>query len=209
MEERRDLFIKDKFNMRITIVLALTLFWMVFLGSCNTLYATEDIGESRISPASPIYFLKTIRESIELKFAATPRVKMIRELEFATRRLREVKSLIPTDHQDLIEPTLERYWYHLQNLPEKLELETLAIHLETLERVYNQVSNTRAKMAMRAAINRLVNRADLPRSAKLPACTFLINEASSSSLTEVEKAILLERAQKCFKSIYLNPLPNL
>lgn len=179
---------------------------ILFLVSFSPAYATEDIGQSRIYPASPFYFLKTIRENIELKFAATPRVKLIRQLEFATRRLREVKSLVAKGSEDPVAPTLEKYWYHLQSLPDKdlkdKELvtkinESLSIHLQVLQTVYSQLSNPRAKMAIRATINRLVGRADLPRNARLQACIFLTKEASSSALNETEKAVFLERALKC------------
>lgn len=191
----------------ITILFTLTFF---LVSSCGSVLAIENIGQSRISPASPIYFLKTIRENIELKFAATPRVTQIRQLEFATRRLREVKSLIGSSSEALIEPTLERYWYKLQNVSEKEGLrDVLSIHLETLEGLYNQISNLRAKMAVRAAVNRIIQRVDVPAGSKLVACNFLAKEASSPAFTRAEKAVLLERTQKCFNSTYLNPLPNL
>lgn len=162
-------------------------------------YALEDIGSSRISPASPFYFLKTIRENIELKLAFTPNVKLVREMEFATRRLREVKSLVPTTHQELVEPTLERYWYHLQKISDKQgEKDILAIHLETLESVYDQMSHIRARRAIRAAINRLAGRVDVPSQARVPACNFLTKEASGSSLNEVEREILLGRGSSCY-----------
>lgn len=173
-------------------------------------FAIEDIGSSRISPASPFYFLKTIKENFELKFSATPRVTQIRQLEFATRRLREVKSLIGPGSEALIEPTLERYWYHLQQVTEQSKArDTLSVHLETLQGFYRQIINLRAKMAVRAAINRIIQRVDVPAGAKATACNFLAQEASSSALTRVEKAVLLDRTQKCFNNTYLNPLPNL
>lgn len=170
-------------------------------------FAVDEIGQARIHPASPLYFLKTIRESLELKFAGTPRVRMIRELEFATRRLREVKSLITGNHQDLIEPTLERYWYYLSKLPDKdltdKELvlrikESLIIHLEILQKVYIQTTNVRAKMAIRSAINKMLGRAEVPDYVRQTGCKFLAKEASSSALNDVEKAVLKNRAQNCF-----------
>lgn len=193
--------------MRISIVLALTA-W-IFLSSCGLALAqSDDIGSSQIHPAHPLYFLKTVRESFEMHFAQTSKVKFIRHLEFATRRLREVKSLIPTNRQDLIEPTMERYWHQISNLPDKnLEFEGLAkeisdslvIHIKTLEKVYLQVSNQRAKMAIRSALNRLMSRQDIPSYARIPVCEFFSKEASSSALNEVERAILTERAQNCSK----------
>ena len=198
---------------------------LIFLFSCNTAFAKEasfsatssakmqptgnDIGVSKITPASFFYFLKTVREGIELKLAFTPHVKLIRQLEFATRRLREVKSLIPTNHQDLIQSTLERYWFHMSFLPQKdlndLEVatrikESLVVHLEVLQQIYPSVSNKSAKMAIRTAINRIVQRADLPKLDRIAACNFLVKVASSSSmLNDSEQVILENRAENCFQ----------
>ncbi len=196
-------------RMRLTIVLALMLF--LFSTTGVDLAAGQDqIGQSRLDPSSPLYFLKTIRESWELQFAATPRVKWLRQLEFATRRLREVKSLL-VKNQDLIAPTLEKYKSHIDSLPDKdlkdSEIstrikESLAVHLEVLEAIY-QVSNNRAKMAIRAAINRIVERVDIPNYARIPACNFLAKEASSSALNQTEQAVYLERAKNCFDRLTL------
>lgn len=196
--------------MRITILPLIFVFSaIIFLGGCNTAFAQDnDIGQSIIHPAHPLYFLKTVREGLEMHFAQTPKVKFIRQLEFATRRLREVKSLIPTNRQDLIETTMERYWHQISNLPDKnLQIEGLAkeisdslvIHIKTLEKVYLQVSNQRAKMAIRSALNRLMSRQDIPSYARIPVCEFFSKEATSSAVVESERAILTERAQNCFK----------
>lgn len=197
--------------MRITIIpLAFFLSAIIFLTSCNVAYAKEnDIGQSQIHPAHPLYFLKTIRESLELKFAGTKRVTFIRRLEFATRRLREVKSLINVGNFELIIPTLERYWSEVSSLPQKdiedqeivkMIQDNLIIHLEVLKEVYDKVDNLRAKMAIRSVVNRIIQRADVPNYGRLPVCNFLAKEASASSLNEVEKAILSERAESCFKN---------
>lgn len=177
--------------------------------SANIQPTVNDIGVSKIGPASLFYFLKTVREGLEFKLALTPRVKMFRQLEFATRRLREVKSLIPTGRQDLIAPTLERYWFYINTLQgdnlkdQEVAMrvkEGLVVHLEVLEQTYNQVSNLSARMAFRTMINNISRRSDLPLFAKIPACNFLMKESSSTGLLEVEKEILSERASNCFKS---------
>lgn len=197
--------------MRITILpLIFLLTAIFFLGSCNNAFAKEnDIGQSILHPAHPLYFLKTIRESLELKFAGTRKVVYIRRLEFATRRLREVKSLIQVGNFELIIPTLENYSSQLNSLPDQglQEKEVLKViennlsnHLEVLQHIYYQIENSRAKMALRATINRIIQRADLPPSARLLGCGFLSKEASSSALNEVEKATLLQRVQKCYQS---------
>ncbi len=195
--------------MRITpLPLIFLLTAMVLFSTCNSAYAYEnDIGVSRIGPTSPIYFLKTVRENLEISLALTPRVKLIRQLEFATRRLREVKSLILVNRQDLIEPTMERYWFHISRLPDKdlkdeeliLRIkESLVVHLKTLDIIYSKVSDPGVKRAIRSALNKIVDRADIPISARIPICDFFALEATTSlSLTQTEKVILLERAQKC------------
>lgn len=167
----------------------------------------NDIGVSKITPASFLYFLKTVRENLEMKLALTPHVKKIRQLEFATRRLRETKGLVGTQ-EELIQPTLERYWSHISRLSDK-ELqdseiairvkETLTVHLEVLQQIYGKITNKSAKMSTRAMINRIVQRTDVPLYARFPACKFLQKEATSSALTEAEKEILLHRADNCFE----------
>lgn len=201
-------------SVRVTIVLAVLAFSAgVFFASCNTAYAQkDDIGQSIIHPAHPLYFLKTIRESLEMHFAQTTNIRFLRQLEFATRRLREVNSLIFTNHQDLIEPTLVRYRSHLNHLPDRdisdasyaVKIrDSLIIHLKTLENIYGQITNKRGKMATRSIVYSLVQRIDIPDYAKLPACHFLQQEATSSALNEVEKVVLSERAEKCRQSLIL------
>lgn len=181
----------------------------LFLISCSSVLAKEnDIGQSQIHPAHPLYFLKTVRENIENAFALTPRVKLIRQLEFATRRLRETKALISHNRQDLIETTLERYWFHISKLPDKdirdeeliLRIkESLVVHLKTLDIIYSGISDPGAKRAVRSALNRIVDRADIPDFARLPVCDFFAREASSSALNQSEQAILTIRAKNCLK----------
>lgn len=173
-------------------------------------YAIEnDIGYSRIHPASPFYFLKTIREDLELNLAQTYHVKELRQLEFATRRLRETRTLVPIN-QDLIQPTLERYNAHLKTLYDQNLIDSeiltrikdsLSIHLAVLQQIYPEVSNPRAKMAIRSAMNRIIQIADVPNFAKLSVCNYFNKEASSSSLNQTEKFVIKERTQKCFDSL--------
>lgn len=192
--------------MRITIVFTIILSVFIFLGSCEKVYAQDtDIGQSQIHPAHPLYFLKTIRENLEMHFAKTPRVKMIRQLEFATRRLREIKALVGKN-EVLIQPTLERYWSHISFLPQK-DLEdkelaslisgTIAKHINILEKLNDQVIEKKTKMSIRATLNRLSTRLDLFEETRSSVCKFLSKEASSSALNEVEKVILIERVEIC------------
>lgn len=198
--------------MRITILPFLFLLTAIFfLSSCNSAFAYEnDIGSSRIDPSSSIYFLKTIRENLEMSLALTPRVKLIRQLEFATRRLRETKALITNNRQDLIEPTLERYWFHISKLPDKdlkdeellLRIkESLVVHLKTMDIIYPGLSNSNAKMALRFSLNRLMGRLDIPDYTRIPVCDFFEKEASSSALNQAEQVILKMRALNCLKGL--------
>lgn len=201
--------------MRITIIpLALFLSVVIFLASCSTALAYEnDIGQSQIHPAHPLYFLKAVREGLEMHFAQTSNVKLIRRLEFATRRLREVKSLIPGSRQDLIEPTLDRYWTLVSSLPVPKNLENagffaneisdnLVIHIKTLEKIYPQISHPRAKMAIRSILNRFTSRQDIPSYARAPICDFFAKEATqSANLNETERVVLLERVKKCREAL--------
>ncbi len=166
-----------------------------------------DIGYSKIHPASPFYFLKAVRENIELGLAGTPRTKMLRTLEFAIRRLRETRTLL-TINQDLIPPTLEKYTALINSLTDKHQTDdefaiilknNLVIHLKFLEEIYNQTLDIKAKMFIRSTMNRLIQRADTPNYARIPICILFSKEATSASLNQTEQIVLLERAQKCLK----------
>lgn len=196
---------------KIALILFIFLYTLPF-----TLYPVSaqqyDIGYSRISPASSFYSLKVVREYIELKLALTSRVKMLREMEFAIRRLREVSTLVKIN-QDLIQPTLESYYASLKTLPESnldnteiaaMIRNNLVIHLQVLRHIYDLVSNLKAKMAIRTAMNRIIQRQDVPSFAKMPVCNFFIKEASSSALNQTEQVVLLERANKCFNDLGSN-----
>lgn len=196
--------------MRATFIpLAFFLSTVIFLSSCTlTTYAYEEIGQAQIHPSHPVYFLKTIRESIEIKFAGTKRTSILRRLEFATRRLREVKSLVSVRRFELIIPTLEKYWFQVSALPysglddktvSQMITHNLGNHLEVLEQIYLQIEDKDAKRAIRGTVNKLIQREDLTKSAKLIGCNLLAKESSSSALLEVEREILKERVERCSK----------
>lgn len=193
--------------MRTTIVLILTA--LIFVSSCSTAYALEEnVGFSRIDPSSPIYFLKTIRENLELKFAGTIKIQMIRNLEFATRRLRESKSLLGTNQEILIWPTLERYWYSFNTVlnfrPRDEDLTLLInhiikVHVKEFISLYDKLKDPKAKLALRTTINRLMQGSDVTEEARELGCNFLLKESSSSALNQSERVIYKERAISCLK----------
>ena len=183
----------------------------------------SDIGEARINAASPFYFLQSVREILEYKFAKTTDVKANLELKFANRRLAEVNSLAKSSDQSLIEPTLIAYLVDLDQLighanirdetPARNLSNEIKLHMSFLQNIYGIVSDPRAIMSIRATINNLslwdLRLIDGLNSAKqsaiaeeiidsrLSACSFLSKEASDSALNGVERAILSERANKC------------
>ncbi len=211
--------IKVRVQSSLFIVISAFIFLLTTNYQLPTTYASEasrsatiaDIGHSRIDPASPWYFLKTVRENLEMKLAQTKRVKDLRMLEFATRRLREARTLI-LKNEDLIPPTLERYAAHLRGLKQLHTENTqfgedlknnLSIHLQVLEQIYNLTQNSRTQMAIRTAMFRIIQRTDVANSDKLPVCSFFSKEATSSALNSTEQYVLSQRAKECLQNLKL------
>lgn len=201
-------------------------FNFLLLTFVSPIYAV-DIGQSRISPASPLYFLKSVREILELKLAPTTHIRSLRELEFANRRIREVKSLVNTPHEDLIQPTLEKYWSGLGQLIGIADMRdenqaaqvtrSINSHMNLLREIFSQVSSGQAKRAIRATVfrlsgwdERLISKLNKGKhfsfaqeviNSKSKACSFLAQEASSSALNDTERIVFQERAEKCIKDL--------
>lgn len=207
----------------------------LFLGSCSSVLAEDAsesaqarakivyLGKSIIHPAHPLYFLKKVREVLELKFAPNSEIQAIRYLEFSQRRIREIRSLVEVGRADLIPPTLEHYLFNLQKATVLTDLkneakanqltEIVSIHLQVMTDIYSSIDHEAAKRSLRTAIFKLSEWRSLLRErlttklqddlsdnlAKFQGkiCDFLIKEASSSALNEVEIAVLLERVKKC------------
>ncbi len=201
---------------------------LLVMFSANSAFAQQvDIGPSQINAASPLYFLKSIQEIWQLKFAKTPEDRDFNRLKFLTRRVAEVKSLAATPREELIEPTLEKYWFQFRELQSITNLKDwdtakqvsyqVMAQMDNLQRVSPQVSNQRAKRSIRLAVNRISDweggfmgqvklfgqltfTADITNS-RLSGCNFLSKEASSSALNEVERKVLAERVNKCFSGL--------
>ncbi len=182
------------------------------------------IGSSQIAPASPFYFLKMVKEEVEWKLAQTDQVKLMRQMEFAIRRLREVKTLISEDREDLIEPNLIKYQDHLKKLGryangnKELELfvsDRVATQMNLLINLYPQLENNRAKLAVRATIENWErqNREELVKqevgyqekfwqkialTEKL-SCDFLQKEATNSSLVPSERYLINLKTEDCLE----------
>lgn len=199
--------------MRITIVLAAaSLFGVMFFIPCNQALALSVdqidnyVGQSIIHPAHPLYFLKAVRENLEIKFSTNPKQKFVRKIEFLTRRIREVKSLTYVNRQDLIEPTLEKYAAILDEIvgmdTQKRDLVNMAQdevsnHLRILIKYYPQIEDQRARISFRRTISKIdkwninlsdrlnyggyTDLAEKQTRLNLPACQFLRKEASTST----------------------------
>lgn len=234
--------------MRITVVLVAFAFSLsVFLSNCtNTAYAVfiassatleqltkslpdpgaVEIGTSLITPSSPLYFLKALRERVELMLSSKKSQKINKHLEFAQRRLREVSSLIKSNHQDLIEPTVEQYKDFIveldslatnDNSSKSVIALSLARHLDILQRFYDSVGLPQAKMSIMSAIEKaegynreLLAKLDLAEQQKLIgeialrqalACKFMAREASSSATIEPARQLLGQKVSACQKDI--------
>lgn len=218
-------FTIDNSQLTIKIVVFSFILSIVHFQFSIPLYASEDIGYSVIHPASPLYFLKSAKEILELKFAKESQEKGLKYLEFAERRIREAKSLINVNRADLIPPVLERYWSNLNKTLGLLNfkdqpfssqvIEKIKQHIMVLETLQKQTENQKAKIAIRTAVYRLsgwqaklLERLTPEIKAQLSLeiaennsliCNFLSKESSSSALNQTEKAVLLARAQKCLK----------
>lgn len=218
------------YAMRISLIFISTaLLGFIFLGFCQnalakeiTPIATEEaklsyLGKSLIHPAQPLYFLKRIREILELKFAPTSEIQAIRYLEFSQRRIREVRSLKEAGRPDLIPPALEHYLFNLQkataltdfkNEAKVRQLEdAVSLHLKVLGGISQRsVRTTIFKLSewnrdFQARLTPEIRDALYDDLSKLQGkiCDFLIKEASNSGLNEVEIAVYQERAEACLR----------
>lgn len=181
------------------------------------------IGQAQLDPSSPFYFLKTIREGIELKFSTTPRIKLIRYFEFSVRRLREVEALILKDKQQWIEPVLVSYRQDVDTLYDLVSEDTdiwvadrLGEQLNWLISRYDKLKDPRAQLAARASIEKLVkHNSRMLADPKIDqgqligkialdqslGCLFLIKEATDSALTQAERVLIGDDAGKCLEDI--------
>lgn len=188
--------------MRVSFIIAILVISSGFyFSACSSVFA-QSSEQSSIHPAHPLYFLKAIREILEIKTAGTENIKVLRYLEFSTRRIREVNSLV-NKNPDLIPPTLEKYWLNLSklnglvNVGDKdlinLVSNSLNHHINLLDDVYNQTDHKRAKMAIRLTINRLFEENKL----LYDKINQIINGQSNPLLEEELKKITLNQVLVC------------
>ncbi len=199
------------YNLQFTILITI----LAFTFCINSVYAQEnDIGQSKIYPTHPLYFLKSVKEILELKFAPTSEIKALRYLEFSQRRIKEVRSLVEAKRADLIAPTLERYIFNLQKVMGLMDFkdevkvrqlaEIISIHVQALDHLYSQIESEPGKRAVRTTMFKLSELDNPPKNlSKFQGriCDFLVKEASGSALNEVEIVVLKERATLCFQGL--------
>lgn len=182
-----------------------------------------EVGDSLISPSSPLYFFKSWREKLELYLAPNDVTRAQRELEFSVRRLREVKTLLDENRQDLVPATLKMYikdlemvkTYSANSQDTKLELGlSIARHMYILQSLYYRMSMDEAKFTDRDAIRYILKyNQDLLSSGssqeerelfrdklklrEIAACQFLRTEARASDMSPDEKKLISEVLEAC------------
>lgn len=200
--------------MRISIILVI-LAGVIFF-SCPLALANDyQISPSRLHPASPFYFVKTIKENLELKFTGSNSDYNLKYFEFAQRRIKEISSLVRVNRVDLIPSTLEKYWSSLNkvSLSGDQMIRQVTAQINFLESVYHQIEDPAAKRSIRLTLfkimqwnskvlNSLTPEENIKFSAQINQnhnliCNLFSKEASSSGLNDTEKLVLLERFQKC------------
>lgn len=194
--------------------------------SAETVAKQVYLGKSLIHPAHPLYFLKKVREILELKFAPSQEIQAIRYLEFAQRRIREARSLKEAKRADLLAPTLEHYIFNLHKALDLTDLkneakvrqltEIVSIHVRILDHLYPQTEDQAAQRSIRTTLFKLTQWNQKFQERLSPEfkqftsnetqsliCDFLAKEAQNSSLNEVEREVLKERADRCNQSVIL------
>lgn len=190
--------------MRSNLPLALMIFLIFFLGSASVIYVFST---PQISPSSPLYFLQTIKEGLEMKVAFSMQSKAAKQLEFATRRVKETENLVG-EEEDRIQTVMERYWNNFQtslnfNKSAKDKLtqinQTIESNLNDLDKIYPALSSEKAKRGVRATVSRLAFSPDIDLNIRHTGCNILQKQASDSALTQSEKAIFEIRVKDCFE----------
>ncbi len=96
--------------------------------------AAVPIYHPRLLPTSPFYFLKQLKENVELIFAFSPEKKLEKRLEFATRRLAEANA-VAKKHPQLAQKFMDRYQKQLQKVEDKAAALPAAGQMQALERI--------------------------------------------------------------------------
>lgn len=233
--------------MRVTIILAIAVFAFYLYLPCQVLAQTStpsakiedltanlpdpgvvDVGQSKIIPGSPLYFLKAVKEKIEGFKAKKKPEKLALNLEFLQRRVRETITLVQIKRWDLVEVAMERYRSQINTLNQiagsdeasKIMIaESVSRHLDVLQRLYGSSSDLRAKGAVLASIEKgeeynrkLIDTLETGNQQQLIGlvglsqaltCKFLAGESLSVNL-EATREVLQRQVNLCKISIQEN-----
>lgn len=100
------------FQMALVVTLA---FVMVLAGSGIAVASLDDI------PGDPFYGVKLAVEEVELVLTPSAAGDAELHIEFAERRILEIKALMSEDQYDAVAPTVERYERHIQQATAKID----------------------------------------------------------------------------------------
>jgi len=82
--------------------------------------------------------------------------------------------------------------------------ETVSIHVQVLDHLYSQIESQPGQRAVRTTMFKITELDNLSKNlskSQGKICDFLIKEASSSALNEVEIVVLKERAMLCLQDL--------
>jgi len=118
---------KLKIESKLIILAALVSALCVFVFVPTKVLAQEKVGwleqidyAPRLLPTSPFYFLKGVKESLELILANTPGKKVAKRIEIANRRLVELKAVVKKK-PELAEKLAGRYEQQLELLGQEVK----------------------------------------------------------------------------------------
>lgn len=164
--------IKNRISNLLIVLLVLLavgglLFTTIALAQEATPSAEEEIYTPKLLPDSPFYFLKRIKEGIELFLAQAPEAKAEKYAELATRRIAEAKVMIKRNKNQFVVKLMEKHQEHLDKAEKKIEeakekgkdvervlaivAEATSIHQKVLADVYEKVPE-QAKEAIEHAM---------------------------------------------------------
>ncbi len=188
-------------------------------GDLKRLTSSGELTAAEISPASWLFFIRTLKENFEYSFAED---KLAKKFEFPKNRVKEAYSAHQDGREDLIEPLMEEYrnlysYFYSSpfgNVKVKM-IQRFSSDINLLVALYGEVEDERAKRAIRASIDRIqaynwkvltdpniIQGTDLLAEVKpslFMACNLIGNEAKDPSLNQAESAILEEKFNQCIK----------
>lgn len=107
--------------MRVAL-LFFTILFSFSLGIRPCFAQSEELPEAGLLPTSPLYFLKTVGEKVQILLAFDPVGRAEVYLEMADVRLAEAKALLEADKKEMVAKSLLAYQDKLQQAWESLEL---------------------------------------------------------------------------------------